>query len=66
MEPYFEKFEKICGTSGNAGNISGEKLEGGNPFESPRQNAYPTKVQKRQYGGELFAQAALGLGYHPF
>ena len=66
MEPFFDKFEKICGTSGNAGNLNGEKLAGGNPFEAPRQNAYPTKVQKRQYGGELFAQAAEGLGYHPF
>ncbi|WP_158784569.1 GMC family oxidoreductase [Pantoea sp. BAV 3049] len=66
MEPYFDKFEKICGASGDVGNLKGEKVAGGNPFEAPRQDAYPTKAQKRQYGGELFAQAAESLGYHPF
>lgn len=66
MEPYFDKFEKICGASGDAGNLNGQKQETGNPFEAPRQNPYPTKAQKRQYGGQLFSQAAEGLGYHPF
>ncbi|MFI3014191.1 GMC family oxidoreductase [Klebsiella aerogenes] len=66
MEPYFDKFEKICGTAGQAGNINGQLIEGGNPFESPRQNAYPTAALKPQYSGLLFSQAAKNLGYHPF
>lgn len=66
MEPFFDKFEKICGTAGQAGNINGEKLEGGNPFEAPRNNPYPTKALKQQYSGILFSKAAKNLGYHPF
>lgn len=66
MEPYFDKFEKICGTAGQAGNINGQIIEGGNPYEAPRQNAYPTAALKAQYSGQLFGKAAKNLGYHPF
>lgn len=66
IEPYFDKFEKICGAAGQAGNINGEILEGGNPFEAPRQNPYPTAALKTQYSGLLFSKAAKNLGYHPF
>ncbi|QCT18141.1 GMC family oxidoreductase [Jejubacter calystegiae] len=66
MEPYFDKFEKICGVAGQAGNVKGKVIEGGNPFETPRQNPYPTKPLKQQYAGMLFSKAARQLGYHPF
>ncbi|NDJ56338.1 GMC family oxidoreductase [Enterobacteriaceae bacterium 4M9] len=66
MEPFFDKFEKICGAAGQAGNVQGQKLDGGNPFEAPRQNPYPTKPLKQQYAGMLFSKAAKELGYHPF
>ncbi|NUU67110.1 GMC family oxidoreductase [Enterobacteriaceae bacterium BIT-l23] len=66
MEPYFDKFEKICGVAGQAGNVKGKIIEGGNPFETPRQNPYPTKPLKQQYAGMLFSKAARQLGYHPF
>ncbi|VTR53929.1 Gluconate 2-dehydrogenase flavoprotein precursor [Serratia fonticola] len=33
LEPYFDKFEKVCGTSGKAGNLQGNIVKGGNPFE---------------------------------
>jgi gluconate 2-dehydrogenase alpha chain len=36
LEPYFDHFEKLCGTSGKAGNLNGQKIEGGNIFEGPR------------------------------
>ena len=35
LEPHFDRFEYVCGTSGQAGNIQGRKIEGGNPFEAP-------------------------------
>ena len=35
LEPHFDRFEHVCGTSGQAGNIQGRKIEGGNPFEAP-------------------------------
>jgi len=66
MEPFFDKFERICGASGQAGNLKGEIQTGGNPFEQPRQHPYPTKPLQRLYSGDLFAKAAEKLGYHPF
>src|SRR5471032_2536463 len=38
LEPYFDKFEKVCGTAGKAGNLQGNIVKGGNPFEGPRTN----------------------------
>jgi gluconate 2-dehydrogenase alpha chain len=66
MEPHFDRFEYLLGTSGKAGNIQGKKIEGGNPFEDPRSRDYPTPPQKEPYGSALFRKAAANLGYHPF
>ena len=66
MEPYYDKFEFLCGTSGKAGNIRGEKQAGGNPFEGPRARDYPTPPQKQPYAPTLFAAAAQEMGYSPF
>jgi gluconate 2-dehydrogenase alpha chain len=66
IEPYYDKFEFLCGTSGKAGNIRGEKQAGGNPFEGPRARDYPTPPQKQPYGPTLFAAAAREMGYSPF
>jgi len=38
MEPFYDKFEKLCGISGQAGNLRGTKIAGGNVFEGPRSN----------------------------
>jgi gluconate 2-dehydrogenase alpha chain len=45
LEPYYDRFEYLCGTSGTAGNLRGQIMEGGNPFEGPRSRDYPTKAQ---------------------
>lgn len=66
LEPYFEKFEKVCGTAGKAGNLQGKIIKGGNPFEGPRNGDYPTPPLKTLYSGKLFSEAAEELGYHPF
>jgi gluconate 2-dehydrogenase alpha chain len=66
LEPHYDRFEYLCGTSGLAGNIKGQKRAGGNPFEGPRARDYPTPPQKQPYGPVLFAKAAQELGYHPF
>jgi gluconate 2-dehydrogenase alpha chain len=66
IEPYYDKFEYLCGTSGTAGNIKGQIMPGGNPFEGPRSRAYPTPAQKQPYNATLFAKAATDLGYKPF
>jgi gluconate 2-dehydrogenase alpha chain len=66
LEPHYDKFEAICGTSGKAGNMKGEIMDGGNPFEGPRRRDYPTPPQKQPYGPMLFADAARSMGYKPF
>ncbi|HZZ94076.1 MAG TPA: GMC family oxidoreductase [Usitatibacter sp.] len=66
MEPYYDRFEYLLGVAGKAGNIKGEKVEGGNPFEDPRAREYPTKPMKEPYGSQVFRKAAASLGYHPF
>jgi gluconate 2-dehydrogenase alpha chain len=66
LEPHYDRFEYLCGTSGTAGNINGKILEGGNPFEGPRSRPYPTPAQKQPFSHTLFAKAARELGYKPF
>jgi len=66
LEPHFDRFEYLCGTSGTAGNIDGKIQPGGNPFEAPRSRPYPTPAQKEPYFGALFRKAVDGLGYHAY
>jgi len=66
LEPHYDRFEYLLGTSGRAGNIGGAKQPGGNPFEDSRSRDYPTPPMKEPYGSALFRRAAESLGYHPF
>ena len=66
IEPYYDRFEYLCGTSGQAGNLKGKILEGGNPFEGPRSRPYPNPPQAQPFSYTLFAKAARELGYKPF
>jgi len=66
LEPYYDKFEYLCGISGKAGNLNGVIQDGGNPFEGPRQREFPNPPMRMTYGPTLFAEAARGLGYKPF
>ena len=66
LEPYYDQFEYLCGTSGTAGNLKGQIQDGGNPFEGPRSRPYPTPAQPQPFSYELFAKAARELGYKPF
>ena len=66
LEPHYDDFEYLCGTSGTAGNLQGKAQDGGNPFEGARSRPYPTPAQKQGYGHTLFAEAAKQLGYKPY
>jgi gluconate 2-dehydrogenase alpha chain len=66
LEPHYDRFEYLCGTSGTAGNLRGQIQDGGNPFEGPRSRPYPTPAQQQPFAPMLFAKAARGLGYKPF
>jgi gluconate 2-dehydrogenase alpha chain len=66
LEPHYDRFEYLLGTSGKAGNIKGKIQPGGDPHESPRSREYPTPPQKEHFSGAMFRKAASSLGYHPF
>jgi gluconate 2-dehydrogenase alpha chain len=66
MEPYYDRFEYMLGTSGQAGNLKGKIIPGGNPHEDPRSRPYPTPPMKEPYGSAIFRKAANELGYHPY
>ena len=66
LEPYYDRFDKVCGVSGKAGNLKGRKIAGGNVFEGARANEYPNRPMPPSEGGAIFAAAAKSLGYHPF
>jgi gluconate 2-dehydrogenase alpha chain len=66
LEPFYDQFDQICGTTGKAGNLNGQIQPGGNPFEGPRSKEYPNPPMDLTYAPALFGQAASSLGYHPF
>ena len=66
LEPYYDRFEKLCGVSGQAGNLRGQIIPGGNTFEGPRQSDYPNKPLTQSMAGSIMEAAAKSLGYHPF
>jgi gluconate 2-dehydrogenase alpha chain len=66
IEPHYDRFEKLCGVSGQAGNLHGKMVAGGNPFEGPRGENYPNKPIKTAVAPAMFGTAAQDLGYHPF
>jgi len=66
LEPYYDKAEYDIGVSGKAGNLQGRKIEGGNPFEAPRQREYPLPPLTKDQPSILFEAGAQKLGLHPF
>jgi len=66
LEPHFDHFEYVCGTSGKAGVINGKQVEDGNPFEGSRSREFPLAPNPNYLGGELFYKAAREQGYHPY
>jgi len=66
LEPYYDEFEYDIGASGHAGNVRGEIIPGGNPFEAPRSRHYPNPALAVTPMGEMFATASTELGHHPF
>lgn len=66
LEPYYTRAERMMGVSGKAGNLQGRLIEGGNIFEAPRREEYPTPPMKLPYLATLFQNAAKSLGCHPY
>ncbi len=66
LEPHYTRVDLLLGLSGNAGNIRGKQIEGGNIFEGWRSAEYPTPPTKIPYFSSMFSEAAKSLGYHPY
>jgi gluconate 2-dehydrogenase alpha chain len=66
LEPYYDRFEYTAAISGKAGNLKGQIVPGGNPFEAPRAREYPLPPLTSILASEMFEKAAKNLGYHPF
>ncbi|MGY3038785.1 gluconate 2-dehydrogenase alpha chain [Rhodanobacter sp. TND4EL1] len=66
LEPHYDRFEYLCGVSGQAGNIGGQIQPGGNPFEGARQRGYPLPPLTRSASTTLFEKAAREAGFDPF
>ncbi len=65
LEPYYTQVEQITGVAGIPGNIRGEPVEGGNPFEGYRSAEYPLPPLRTAGLSELFADAARRLRISP-
>ncbi|HEV3200242.1 MAG TPA: GMC family oxidoreductase, partial [Bryobacteraceae bacterium] len=66
LEPYYWRAEQMMGIGGKAGNLRGQIVEGGNPFEGPRSYEFPNPPHPQTYLVSLFTKTARELGYHPF
>lgn len=66
LEPYYEKVEYTIGVSGQAGNLQGKKISGGNIFEGERRRDYPMKPLRSSPFTKLMDTAARGLNWDPF
>jgi gluconate 2-dehydrogenase alpha chain len=66
LEPYYAQMDYDIGISGQAGNLNGEIILGGNPFEGFRSRDYPLPPLVRSIPANMFSQACQELGHHPF
>ena len=66
LESYYDRVEWDLGVSGQAGNISGELIPGGNQHEAPRRRGYPMPPLRSTAGTPDFIAACQRLGYKPF
>ena len=62
LEPHFDHFEYVCGTSGKAGVLNGKVVPGGNPFEGSRSREFALPPNPDYLGAELFYKAANNAG----
>ena len=61
LEPHFDRFEKICGMVGKAGNLAGKIQSGGNPFEGARKSEFPLPPMAVLNSALLFDKATRDL-----
>lgn len=66
LEPHFDRFEKLCGIGGQAGNLRGDIRNGGNPFEGWRSDEYPNPPMEMTFSQHRFGASARDMGLNPY
>lgn len=66
LEPHYRAYEIDIGAGGHEGNLNGQIIPGGNPFEGARSTPYPLPPLATSIPGQMFMDAAAKMGYHPF
>jgi gluconate 2-dehydrogenase alpha chain len=66
LEPFYDRVEHEIGVSGQAGNLAGSTLDGGNIFEGPRRAPFPMGPVRMSGYNHMMTEAARGLGWHPY
>ncbi len=66
LEPFFDKAEKVFGTSGEASSVRGQKTGRGNIFAPDRSDHFPLPPMADTFSASVFRAAATDMGYHPF
>ncbi|MFT8309164.1 GMC family oxidoreductase [Acetobacter malorum] len=66
LEPFFDKAEKVFGTSGEAYTVNGKATGKGNVFAPDRSDDFPLPPLRDVYTAHLFRHAATEAGYHPY
>ncbi len=65
LAPFYDAAEELLGVSGQD-RSEDPTARRGNPFEGPRQRPYAMPALRTSGLGQLFADAAVAEGYHPF
>ncbi len=66
LEKYYDQADYDIGISGQTGNLNGQIMEGGNPYEGYRSRPYPLPPLVRSLHADMFSHACHDLGYTPF
>lgn len=66
LEPFFDKAEKVFGTSGEAYTVRGKVVGGGNIFAPDRSDGFPLPAMADTFSASQFRKAAEAIGYHPY
>ncbi|AQS91845.1 GMC family oxidoreductase [Gluconobacter albidus] len=66
LEPFFDKAEKVFGTSGEAYRVQGKIVGDGNVFSPDRSDNFPLPAMKDTFSASVFRDAAKNAGYHPY
>ena len=66
LEPWYDRWEYDTGVSGRAGNLGGQVVAGGNPYEGPRSRPFPLPPLATTLSADLFADVCRSLGHRPF